>query len=177
MDKGCFCCYQGASSDLALLIHSQIKDNIHTTFTLIYGTAKNNYVGDCFTLIRCLLFNLLVSWIKFWVPIIIRAFHKVNTHTHHNTHIVFVDYSFNHSQMKDTTIHTYIVDSKSEGACVSRLRWGVRKSSQEVETGRTPASGCMVPCITPIWHSRVIVIPAEYHPGCVGLQKVRVCSM
>ena len=32
----------------------------------------------------------------------------------------------------------------------------------------------MLHCITAIWHSRVIVIPAEYHTSCVSLQRVRV---
>jgi len=71
--------------------------------------------------------------------------------------------------------YTYIVDCKSEGACVTGLRWGVRKSSQEVNTDRTPDH--MSHCVTPIWCSRVIVIPAEYHPGSVGLHKIRERSM
>ena len=73
--------------------------------------------------------------------------------------------------------YTYIVDCESKGTCVTGLRWGVRKSTQEVETSQTPAGGSMVHCITAIWHSRIHIIPAEYHTGCVGLWKVRVCSM
>ena len=76
------------------------------------------------------------------------------------------------SNNKQKQIHTYIVDCESKGACVTGLRWGARKSTQEVETSRTP--GHVSRCITAIWHSRVHIIPAEYHTGCVGLWKVRV---
>ena len=68
--------------------------------------------------------------------------------------------------------HTYIVDCECEGACVTGVRWHAAKSSQEVETDW--ASSRVLHCTTAIWHSRVHIIPAEYHTGCVGLWKVRV---
>ena len=64
-------------------------------------------------------------------------------------------------------IGTYAVHTNEEGLRISGVRWGVRKSTQEVETSRT--AGRVSRCITAIWHSRVHIIPAEYHTGCVGL--------
>ena len=65
-------------------------------------------------------------------------------------------------------IATYTVHTNEEGLRITGLRWGVNKSSQEVDTGCT--SGCMLYCITAILHGRVVVIPAVNHTSCFGLQ-------
>ena len=68
---------------------------------------------------------------------------------------------------------TYTVDTNEEGLRITGLRWGINKSSQEVDTGCTP--GCMSYCITAILHSRVDVIPAVNHTSCFGLQNNPLC--
>ena len=68
---------------------------------------------------------------------------------------------------------TYTVDTNEEGLRIAGLRWGVNKSSQEVDTGWAPS--CMLHCITAILSGRVVVIPAEYNTSCFGLQNNPLC--